>query len=38
MPAGIKISDDVMEGVVFLPVGAWYNPAMMMTHFAFTES
>ena len=26
--AGIKISDDVMEGIVFLPVGAWYNPAV----------
>ena len=25
--AGLIISNDVMEGVVFLPVGAWYNPA-----------
>ena len=24
--AGIKISDEVMKGIVYLPVGAWYNP------------
>ena len=24
--AGLKISKDIMNGVVFLPVGAWYNP------------
>ena len=24
--AGVIISEEVMKGVVFLPVGAWYDP------------
>ena len=24
--AGVTISNEVMKGVVFLPVGAWYDP------------